>query len=634
MRFPRVYLLACGMLTCAALACAMLATPVRADAVAEPAGADLAGATASGCAGREPTGLRFARQRGQAAGWLRWRAPLMRPIDARYRVYRNGAVVGQTRGLSHWLRARPGRRHMFMVRVVTSSGRVIPCAGRLRRTVSYRAPRAPRRLAASRVTDRSVRLRWTPARGGEARVAGYRVFRDGATLRQIKRRNARVRLSSGRRYRLAVAGVDGSGHVGRRRAVMVSTKHFPPLSPGALGASDVTDTEVTLKWSAGRVRSREIVGYRVYRNGTTLRQVNAGALRVTSLAPATGYTFTVASVDKIGTVSPPSAPIGVTTNLPPPTEGKAHAFLLASTDQSFRDLQAHYRQIGTLYPTYFDCRADTSIVGVDDPLVTRWAQLRKMTVMPRVNCQSESVLTRVLTNSSVRAATLQRILGLVDAHGYDGINIDFEKGNAGIRDALTSFISELATKLHARGKRLSVEVSAKRSDDATGRAEFYDYRGLAAAADTVFVMNWGLHWATSAPGSMNGLPWATQVANYAARMPHKRRFVLGTPLYGFDWAGSGGTANPGVALEHSDVMALVAATRSTPVLDPVEREWRFTYRDGRGTLHTVWYEDAITVRERMRLAHDRGMGIGFWRLGNEDQRLWDSPWLAPSVSWP
>ncbi len=40
---------------------------------------------------------------------------------------------------------------------------------------------------------------------------------------------------------------------------------------------------------------------------------------------------------------------------PVPTHGHVQAFLLASTDQSFRDLEAHYQQIGVVYPTYFDC---------------------------------------------------------------------------------------------------------------------------------------------------------------------------------------------------------------------------------------------------------------------------------------
>ena len=39
------------------------------------------------------------------------------------------------------------------------------------------------------------------------------------------------------------------------------------------------------------------------------------------------------------------------------------AFLLASTDQSFFDLEAHYQQIGVVYPTYFECGPGGAAVG-------------------------------------------------------------------------------------------------------------------------------------------------------------------------------------------------------------------------------------------------------------------------------
>ena len=41
-----------------------------------------------------------------------------------------------------------------------------------------------------------------------------------------------------------------------------------------------------------------------------------------------------------------------------------------------------------------------------------------------------------------------------------------------------------------------------------------------------------------------------------------------------------------------------------------------------------WYPDAQTVGDRFQLARDRGLGVGLWRLGTEDQRLWDDPRIA------
>jgi spore germination protein YaaH len=516
------------------------------------------------------------------------------------------------------------------------------CAAKLSGHVYRKRPTAPRRLRAVRVTDRRARLRWSRSRRGIAPVIGYRLYRDGKTVRQFKRRSVRVRLVSGRRYRFSVAAVDSRGRRSRRsKPVIVRTKHYPPMAPRALDAAGVTDTELSLSWPQSKRRSRRIVGYRVFRNSVPLRQVSTTGVRaaslgtrVTNLAPATAYTFTVVAVDSLGRLSGPSSPLSVTTAPPPPTEGSAHAFLLATTGRSFQDFQAHYRQIGTVYPTYFDCLANATIVGRDDPLVTGYARLRKVAVMPRINCQNGQTLKNILTNPATRTATLDRIVGLVDTYGYDGINIDFESGDSTLRNPLTSFVSTLASRLHARGQRISVEVSAKRFENQGGRPAFYDYRALGAVADYVFVMNWGLHWATSKPGAMDDLWWAFQVADYVASMPNKKRFVLGTPMYGMDWPNGGGPSNPATALEYEDIMALAARVGKTPVLDKTAYSWHFSYTDGNGIPHEVWFGDATTIDLRIRMARNRGLGIGFWRLGAEDQRTWANSLIAPGVVWP
>jgi hypothetical protein len=48
----------------------------------------------------------------------------------------------------------------------------------------------------------------------------------------------------------------------------------------------------------------------------------------------------------------------------------------------------------------------------------------------------------------------------------------------------------------------------------------------------------------------------------------------------------------------------------------------------------VWLADAQTAGRRFALAAERGLGIGVWRLGREDQRLWAHPLLAPRPGSP
>ena len=287
-----------------------------------------------------------------------------------------------------------------------------------------------------------------------------------------------------------------------------------------------------------------------------------------------------------------------------------------------------------MYPTYFDCRrSDAGIIGKDDPLVTRWAQMRRIVVMPRFNCQHGPTLNMMLRNPVVKERTLQNLVGLVQTHGYDGINLDFEAGFESDKAVLTNFVAELARRLHAQGKRLAVEVSAKFSSSQTGRSGFYDYPALGRVADTVFVMAWGWHWTTSAPGPSDELPNVLKVANYTATMPNKDRFVLGVPLYAHDWPAGGGPSNPSTPREYGEAMEIAQRHRITPRFDADAYSWTFNYVEG-GVSHEVWFSDAHTVSRRMQIAKKRGLGLGFWRLGREDQRIWDDPQIAAGTNWP
>jgi spore germination protein YaaH len=190
-------------------------------------------------------------------------------------------------------------------------------------------------------------------------------------------------------------------------------------------------------------------------------------------------------------------------------------------------------------------------------------------------------------------------------------------------------VAELAARLHGVGKKLAVDVSPKTADNPTHpRSGFYDYPALAAGADVVFVMSWGIHWSTSAPGPIADMPWVKKVVQYVNTLPNRQKYVMGAPLYGMDWVGNGGAANPATALEWSKVTALAASVGAALSFDPIARETHFSYTDAQGRAHEVWALGAAAVTERVALFRANGYHVGFWRLGEEDQALWSHPLLA------
>ncbi len=552
---------------------------------------------------------------------------------AGYRVLRDGAVYGQTRRTRMVVRVASNRTYTFTVVAVDRDGRLSRRSASVRVRTGHRAPSAPSGLRGSGVGSTGVALTWQASRAAAGRVVGYRVLRNGSPVGQFGATSVRVgNLRPSTTYTFSVEAVDSLGYVSARSAAVSlrTGAPAPPSTPASLLAAPLNDRTVGLSWQPSQPAQGRIVGYRVLRDGTPVGQYSATSVNITNLAPSTTYTFTVAAVDSLGNLSAPSLPATVRTADPTPTSGHVYAFLLADTDQSFADFQAHYQEIGTVSPTYYDCDANGNLTGQNVPLITQWAQARKVAVLPRFNCQRTAVLDQIVNNATMRQQWLDNIVGQVNANGYDGVTLDFEAGAAADRNAFTSFVTSLAAELHAEGKTLMVAVSPKTADIPNHpRSTFFDYNSLSAVADELFVMGWGIHYSTSAPGAQDDMTWESQVISYVASLPRVNKYILGMQLYAMDWPNGGGAANPASSYEYGNAIGLAQRVGATPTLDPTSDALTFSYTDASGVPHVVWFTNAVTEGDRIRLAQSSGFGgMGVWRLGEEDQQLWANPLLT------
>jgi spore germination protein YaaH len=583
------------------------------------------------CARQKPTALTFTRRNEQLFGVLRWKAGRGAPKGIRYRVVRGTAVIGETR--RHWVRVnvRLDRRYSLRVRVVGSKGKVSRCGSQLRISTRYRMPSAPQWPGASGASGPRVTISWQPSQPGDGAIVGYRVLRGGSVYAQTRARSMSIPISSNSSYRFTVLAVDSHRRLSAPSGpVLVQTGHNPPPVPTELKGGALNDSTVGLSWQPSVPARGRVVGYRVFRDGKPVGQFKSTSVLLTNLAASTTYTFTVVAVDGLGYLSGQSPPVSVRTIDPTPTTGHAYAFLLASTDRSFQDFEVHYQQIGTVSPTYYDCDPAANLIGGEDQLITGWARARKVRVLPRFNCQRSDVLDRIMTDPSLRQQWLDNIVAKVSAGGDDGAVLDFEAGYAKDRDAYSSFVTDLAARLHSEGKSLGVAVSAKTADVPNHpRSTFFDYNALSAQADYLFVMCWGIHWATSQPGAQDDFGWVHQVVSYISTLPRVNKYVLGMQLYAMDWPSGGGSAHPANSYEYADAVDLAARVGATPRYDATSDAWTFSYDDSAGVQHAVWYTDSTTEANRISLAKSSGFGgVGLWRLGREDQRLWANPLLG------
>jgi spore germination protein len=566
------------------------------------------------------------------AGATLWWVPAA-PGSARiigYRVYRDGALVGQTPQDSMRLTHLSSlRTYHLAVAAVDADHRVSARTPELTLTTTHTPPEGPALISAERVTDTSATLSWKAGAANGARLVGYLLFEDGAPEGVVDGQVATVTLASERHYTFTVRALDSDGYLSAPAPeVAVFTTHTPPSTPEGLHTIEVTASSAALAWSPSTPVSGTIVGYRVFRDEIPVGQVSAPEIALADLAPSTSYRITVVAVDSLGAISAPTAPLTVETSDPPPTHGAVQAFLLASTDQSFFDLEAHYQQIGVVYPTYFNCGPGGAVTGSDWPLVTGWARARQIAVMPRLNCQNPTDEDQILNEPAAGQNMIDQLASLCESDGYAGIQIDFEGAQPAEREPFTAWITALAARLHSIGDKLSTIVTAKYYNVTTGRAAMYNDAALSVPSDYIFVLDWGLHWTTSTPGGLAELPWFTKVADYTATMPNKSKFILGMPMYGIDWPNGGGAANPGTPLEYDNVMTEQSEFGVLGEWEPTAGEPHFSYTDSSGVPHSVWYTDQQSLALRAQLAESLGLGIGLWHLGSEDQSIWELPQLG------
>ena len=95
-------------------------------------------------------------------------------------------------------------------------------------------------------------------------------------------------------------------------------------------------------------------------------------------------------------------------------------------------------------------------------------------------------------------------------------------------------------------------------------------------------------------GAIASIGWVRSVVAYATTVIPKSKILLGTAAYGYDWSSSG-TKAYGIA----SVYNLAASNGATIKWDSNAQSPYFTYTDGNGTSHTVWFENAQSLNYKL-----------------------------------
>ena len=137
-----------------------------------------------------------------------------------------------------------------------------------------------------------------------------------------------------------------------------------------------------------------------------------------------------------------------------------------------------------------------------------------------------------------------------------------------------------------------------------------------AAADYVLLMTYEWGYTYGPPMAVAPLPNVRRVLDYAVTEIPPEKICLGIPNYGYDWPlpyRQGETQAQSLSNQEA-VAAAVAYGAAIQYDETAQSPW-FRYTAADGAIHEVWFEDARSISEKLRLIRLYGLhGAGYWNL--------------------
>ncbi|MDD2234231.1 MAG: glycosyl hydrolase family 18 protein [Desulfitobacteriaceae bacterium] len=233
---------------------------------------------------------------------------------------------------------------------------------------------------------------------------------------------------------------------------------------------------------------------------------------------------------------------------------------------------------------------------------------------------STELISRLVRDKEFSGQVWQAIRNMMAVYKFDGINLDLEKGVPGDRKLFTEFIRFWTIRFKQENFLISLDVPAKIADESGDiREGVFDYKALGKIADQIVIMSYEEHWPGSQPGSIASFPWVKQVLDYALESIPATKIFISIPLYGYDWNGSGRAKV--VSFERANQ---IARRFGAPLKwDSQQHSTYFTYQV-RDQKHTVYFEDLLSIKEKLDLAVAKGIGgIAVWQMNLSFNQFWE-----------
>ena len=231
----------------------------------------------------------------------------------------------------------------------------------------------------------------------------------------------------------------------------------------------------------------------------------------------------------------------------------------------------------------------------------------------------------ILKSEAIQSTLINNVITIMRNKGFYGLVIDFERISPENRQLYNAFLRRVVAALHPLNYVVATALAPKPSDYQTGSWHgAHDYRAHGEIVDFVIIMTYEWGWSGGPPYAVAPLNLVEEVIRYAASVMPAKKIMMGIPLYGYDWTlpyVEGGRWARRVSPQ--EAIALAARYGSTIQYDYNVQAPHFDYIDANGARHTVWFEDARSIRAKLLLANRYGLrGVSYWELGLSFPQNW------------
>jgi len=224
-----------------------------------------------------------------------------------YDIYLGTQLLGNTMATSYQISGlTPMMPYTVIIKSADHSGNISNGTSMAFMSASVQLPNNVTNLVSSGLADRSVNLIWTPAQGNN--INGYQVLEGSQVIATTVGASFMVTgLSANTQYVFTIKTEDTQGNLSSGTSITITTTvqqtvdTTPPNDVTNLTTSNITDTSVTISWTASN--SSDIASYDIYENSTLIGNTTQTTYVVTGLTAMTSYSFTVKAKDTAGNVS-------------------------------------------------------------------------------------------------------------------------------------------------------------------------------------------------------------------------------------------------------------------------------------------------------------------------------------------